>query len=256
MRSVCSVHNLRLLARLLVVTMLLGLMAVCAASAEDKSVYEEQVTRQQQVAPPTESTQTNGEWLPMCSPNIVIAAVFKQNHRVRVIGYVKRSMIGRMLRLQSRLAGGVTVKKFKPQSNGYFDVEAKRPRHRVARRAAWRVTAGKSRTSWVKLYRPLVLNNVHQRKGLLMVNGTLNVPARDDTVIAVQRLDDCHTAARIGQLGLPIDGSGLLNGGIQLRDLFKPVATFVRLRVRVREKATGRWGKSFWSLALPVVLKP
>lgn len=108
----------------------------------------------------------------------------------------------------------------------------------------------------MKLYRPLVLNNVHQHKGLLMVSGSLNVPARDDTVVAVQRLDDCHTATRIGQMGMPIDGSGALNGGIQLRDLVKPVSTFVRLRVRVREPATGAWGKSYWSLPLPVMLKP
>ena len=69
-------------------------------------------------------------------------------------------------------------------------------------------------------------------------------------------LDDCHTASRIGQIGLPMDRSGALNAGIQLRDLFEPVATLVRLRVRVRERATGAWGKSFWSLPLPVVLKP
>lgn len=165
-------------------------------------------------------------------------------------------MIGKPLRLQSHYASGGTVKTFKAQSNGYFDVKTRRPHHRLARGAAWRVASGRSHSPWVKLYRPLVLNNVHQRKGLLMVNGSLNVPARDDTVIAVQRLDDCHTATRIGQMGLPVDGSGLLDGRVQLRDLFKPVATFVRLRVRVREPVTGDWGKSFWSLALPVVLKP
>ncbi|MBJ7354165.1 MAG: hypothetical protein JHC98_05010 [Thermoleophilaceae bacterium] len=245
-----------MLARLLVVTTLLGLMVAGTAAAADESAYAELPAQQQAVAPPSQSTQASGEWLPACSPRIVIAAVFKMNHRVHVIGYVKRSMIGHTLRIQARLAGGATVVKFKPRRNGYFDVEVRRPRHRVARRAAWRVAFGGYRTQWVKLYRPLVLNNVHQRKGLLMVNGQLNVPARDDTVIAVQRLDDCHTATRIGQMGLPIDGTGLLNGGIQLRDLFAPVATFVRLRVRVRERATGAWGKSFWSLPLPVVLTP
>lgn len=231
-------------------------MAAGVSAAEDQSIYQEQVGATQNRTPPTQSNQNNGEWLPGCSPNVVIAAVFKRNHRVHVVGYVKQSMIGKTLRLQSHYASGGTVLTFKPQSNGYFDVKTRRPHHRLARGASWRVAFGKFHTSWVKLYRPLVLNNVHQHKGLLMVNGSLNVPARDDTVVAVQRLDDCHTAARIGQMGLPMDGTGLLNGGIQLRDLEKPVATFVRLRVKVREPGTGAWGKSFWSLPLPVVLSP
>jgi hypothetical protein len=256
LRSFCSAHNLRLLARLLVVGIVLGLMVVGIAAAEDQSIYAEPVTQQLSSPPPTQSTQVSGEWLPGCSPNVVIAAVFKQNHRVHVIGYVKRAMIGRTLNLQSHYASGGTVVRFKPRSNGYFDVKTRRPHHRLARGASWRVAAGRFHTPWVKLYRPLVLNNVHQQYGLLMVNGSLNVPARDDTVISVQRLDDCHTAARIGQLGLPMDGSGLLNGGIQLRDLRQPVATFVRLRVRVREPGNGALGKSFWSLPLPLVLKP
>jgi hypothetical protein len=172
------------------------------------------------------------------------------------MGYVKSSMIGKTLRLQSHYASGGTVKKFKAQANGFFDIKTRRPHHRLARGASWRVAKGKIHTPWVKLYRPLVLNNVHQHKGLLMVNGSLNVPARDDTVVAVQRLDDCHTATRIGQIGMPMDGSGALNQGIQLRDLVAPVATFVRLRVRLRDPATGGWGKSLWSLPLPVTLRP
>jgi hypothetical protein len=146
--------------------------------------------------------------------------------------------------------------KFKPRSTGYFDIKTRRPHHRLARGASWRVAYKKTHTPWVKLYRPLVLNNVHQYRGLLLVNGQLNVSARDDTVVAVQRLDDCHHASRIGQVGMPTDASGVLNGEIQLRDLDKPVSTFVRLRVRVRSRADGSWGKSFWSLPLPVVLRP
>lgn len=236
--------------------MLLGLMAVSTTAAGDQSIYEEGVAQELKVAPPTQSTQADGEWLPACSPKIVFAAVLKKNHRVHVIGYVTRSTIGHTLRLQSRQAGGATVVRFQPGKNGCFDVETRRPHHRFAHGAAWRVGYGGFRTPWVKLYRPLVLNNVHQKCGLLKGNGALSVPARDDTVVAVQRLDDCRTATRVGQMGLPMDGSGLLNGGVQLRDLFQPVATFVRLRVMVREPGTGAWGKSFWSLHLPVVLKP
>lgn len=255
MRSVCSDHNLRLLARMLVITMLLALAAAGATRAADEAVYQERVEEQKVAPPPAQSIQDDGEWLPRCSPPIVIAAVFKQDHKVHVIGYVKRSKIGKTLKLQSKLAGG-TVMKFRSRRNGYFHIKTTRPLHRHAKRAAWRVTRGGLHTPWVKLYRPLVLNNVHQRKGLLMLDGSLNVPARDDTVVAVHRLDDCHSATRIGQLGLPIDGSGVLNGGIQLRDLVQPVSTFVRLRVRVRDRETGAWGKSFWSLPLPVVLRP
>lgn len=219
---------------------------------ESQSIYQEQPATEQS-APPA---LANGEWLPACSPRIVIAAVFKQDHKIHVVGYVKRSLIGRTLKLQSRLAGGKTVLKFKPRKNGYFNVTTKRPRHKVARSAAWRVAYKGFKTPYVKLYRPLVLNNVHQRKGLLMVNGQLNVAARDDTVIAVERMDNCRTASRIGQVSLPMDGSGVLDGRVPLRDLVKPVATFVRLKVRVRQMGTGGWGKSYWSLVLPVVLRP
>jgi hypothetical protein len=255
LRSVCSKYNVRVLGSMLAVAMLLGLATASAVTAAEESLYTERVI-DQQATPPVQSIQESGEWLPACSPPIVIGAVFKQNHEIHVVGYVKRSMIGRTLKLQSRLAGGRTVLKFKPRSNGYFNVTTARPRHKVANSAAWRVKFGKTHTRMVKLNRPLVLNNVHQRKGLLMVSGQLNVPARDDTVVAVQRLDDCHSATRIGQVGLPPDGFGALNGPVPLRDLFKPVATFVRLRTRVREPGTGAWGKSFWSLPLPIVLKP
>lgn len=240
---------------MLVITMLLAGFAASASMAAEETVYQERVEEQKAAAPPTQSIQNDGEWLPRCSPPVVVAAVFKQNHKVHVVGYVKRAKIGMTLKLQSKLAGR-TVLKFRSKRNGYFHIQTSRPLHRKAKRAAWRVTSGGFRTPWVKLYRPLVLNNVHQRKGLLMVDGSLNVPARDDTVVAVHRLDDCHRATRIGQLGLPIDGSGTLSGGIQLRDLVQPVSTFVRLRVRVRDRETGAWGKSFWSLPLPVVLKP
>lgn len=240
---------------MLFITMLLALVPAGASGAAEEAVYQERVEEQKTAPPPVQSIQSDGEWLPRCSPPVVIAAVFAQNDKVHVIGYVKRSKIGKSLKLQSRLAGD-TVLKFRSRRNGYFHIKTTRPPRRNARRAAWRVTKGGFHTPWVKLYRPLVLNNVHQRKGLLLLDGSLNVPARDDTVVAVHRLDDCHSATRIGQLGLPIDGSGVLSGGIQLRDLVQPVSTFVRLRVRVRDRETGAWGKSFWSLPLPVVLRP
>jgi hypothetical protein len=246
---------------MLAVAFAAALLATGAAAAADDSIYHEQSTGggpQQASAQPSGNQGTSGpaEWLPTCAPDVMIAAVFKANHRVRVIGYVKREMIGRRLKLQSHYASGGTVLTFKAQSNGYFDVKTRRPHHRLARGAAWRVAFDHGKTPWVKLYRPLVLNNVHQAHGLLMVNGSLNVSARDDTVVAVQRLDDCHHAMRIGQIGVPASGLGSLDGGIQLRDLDEPVTTFVRLRVRVRNRSDGSWGKSYWSLALPTVLKP
>lgn len=61
-------------------------------------------------------------------------------------------MTGRTLRLHSRQAGGATVVRFKPSKNGYFDVDTRRPRHRVARSAVWRVGFGGFRTPWVKRY--------------------------------------------------------------------------------------------------------
>jgi hypothetical protein len=253
-----STQRLQFFARLLLAAMTAALIACSVAAAEGEAIYQEKSSGQT-TAPPTQSNPTsgkNGEWLPACSPDIIIAAVFKKEHRVHVIGYVKRSMIGKRLRLQSHYASGATVLKFKSKSNGYFDVTTRRPHHRLARGASWRVVSGRAKTPWVKLYRPLVLNNVHQWRGTLMINGALNVPARGDTVVAVQRLDDCHHAMRIGQLGMPVDGGRVLDGGVQLRDLDKPVSTFVRLRVRVRNKSDGSWGKSFWSLPLPVVLKP
>lgn len=239
--------HLRTAARLLAASLLAALIAASAAAAADESIYQEQ-------APPV--TTAASEWLPACSPQIVIAAVYKLDHRIQVIGYVKNAMIGRSLRLQSKLAGGRTVLRFKAKSNGYFHIDAHRPRHSQAPRAAWRIAVNKVRTPWVKLNRPIVLNNVHQKKSLLMVNGAINVNARSDTQISVQRLDDCHHAQPLGQIAMPTPPAKVFDGALQLRDIKKPVSTFVRLRVRVRERGTGAWGKSFWSLPLPIVLRP
>lgn len=240
MNSRCNI------ARLLAASLLVALSATGLASAADESIYQEQ--------PPVATASS--EWLPACSPPIVIAAVYKHDHRIHIVGYVKNAMIGRKLKLQSKLGGGSTVKEFKTKSNGYFHINPRRPHHRHAPRAAWRVAGAGYRTPYVKLQRPLLLNNVHQKRGLLMINGEIKLGARSDTMITVQRLDDCHNAQLLGQIAMPAAPSTVFDGSVQLRDLKKPVATFVRLRVRVRERQTGAWGKSYWSLALPIVLRP
>jgi hypothetical protein len=246
-----------LVSRLLAATLTVVLLAVATSAAEDvapisgEQVYQESAGNKPSVPAPG----ARSEWLPECAPNIVLAAIYKRDHEVRVIGYVRRALIGKELRLQSKLANNHTVLKFKSESNGYFNVKTRRPHHRVDGLAAWRVVSGKSRTDWVKLRRPLVLNNVHQDHGLLMVNAELNVKARSDTKLSVERLDDCKTPVSLGGIALSND-EGVIDGGVQLTDLEKPVVTFVRLRARVRSRITGMWGKTYYSLGLPVALGP
>lgn len=253
MRSTQMFKPMRPVARLIAATLLVALVAAGASAAADESVYQEQQSPGSAQAP---ADATNPEWLPACAPRVMIAAVYKENHRIHVIGYVKRGVVGRQLELRSRLGGGAVVRRFRPQGNGYFDVKAKRPHHRHADDAAWRVTGKGVGTPWVKLKRPLVLNNVHQRKSMLLVNGSVNVRTSETTAIQVQRLDDCHHASQIGQLDAPAGGRGPLDGSIQLRDITGPVSTMVRLRMRTKNRVTGKWGRSYWSLGLPVAIRP
>jgi hypothetical protein len=249
----------RALACLLAAALLALLCAAAAALAVDEGEYGESGLYQEQGPGGTGAPARpagRAEWLPACAPRVMIAAVMQQNHRVHVIGYVRREMVGRRLRLQSGLLGAASVRVFKPQASGYFDIATKLPPRRSAKRAAWRIAFGRRHTPWVKLRRPLVLANAHQRRSLLVVSGQLNVRSAPGTVIDVQRLDDCRHATLVGQLGVPAGGRGPIGGSLQLRDIRKPVSTLVRLRMRTRDRASGAWRPGYWSLGLPVVLRP
>lgn len=246
----------------------LAIVVACAAPAAasyyeepppTNDVYQESITPSP--APPATPSR---DWLPRCAPAINPAAIFIEGRHVVVIGYVRQALVGRKLKIKlrnyfgkrGRASRDKAVATVKPRANGYFEVKAPRPRGaKLVKAARYRIESGRSKSAWVPLQRKLILQNVGYRYGVLSVTGVLRPPARSDTQITVERLDDCKRPQRIGSTGFE-PGSGAIRQTVQIADLPRQTPTFIRLKARTRSISTGKPSKAQYSLMLPVVLVP